>query len=299
MRLVNDLITRVAATNATVLISGESGTGKELVARAIHYGSARAASPFVPVNCAGIPEGLVESELFGHVKGAFTSATTNRSGLFVAADGGTIFLDEVGELAAATQAKLLRVLQEGEVQVVGAGKKRTVDVRVIAATNKDLAAMIAQGSFREDLFYRLHVIAIDLPPLRDRDDDVLLLARHFLKRFSEDMGRPAPRLTNRAIDALRVYSWPGNVRELQNVLQRLVVMTDGDELDVTAMPVAMRFSLPRGNKLGCTLAEVEREHIEAVLASVGGNKTRAAEILGINRKSLREKLKSADRHPPE
>jgi DNA-binding NtrC family response regulator len=253
----------------------------------------------VPVNCAGIPEGLVESELFGHVKGAFTSATTNRSGLFVAADGGTIFLDEIGELAASTQAKLLRVLQEGEVQMVGAERQRTVDVRVVAATNKDLAAMVAHGTFREDLFYRLHVITIDLPALRDRDDDVLLLTQHFLKRFSDQARRPAPRLTDRAIEGLREYSWPGNVRELQNVLQRLVVMTDGDELDVTALPIPMRFSLPRERKLNRTLAEVEQEHIEAVLASVGGNKTRAAEILGINRKSLREKLKPGDRRLPE
>jgi DNA-binding NtrC family response regulator len=299
MRRVNDLITRAATTDASVLISGESGTGKEIVARAIHYGSARATSPFVPVNCAGIPEGLVESELFGHVKGAFTSATTNRSGLFVAADGGTIFLDEIGELAAATQAKLLRVLQEGEVQMVGAERQRTVDVRVIAATNKDLAVMVAQGTFREDLFYRLHVITIDLPALRDRDDDVLLLTQHFLGRFSSQAKRPTPRLTNRAIEALREYSWPGNVRELQNVLQRLVVMSDDDELDATALPIAMRFSLPRERKLDRTLAEVEREHIEAVLASVRGNKTRAAEILGINRKSLREKLKPTDRRSTE
>jgi DNA-binding NtrC family response regulator len=294
MRRVHELIARAARAGATVVISGESGTGKELVARAIHYGSARASAPFVPVNCAGIPEGLVESEMFGHVKGAFTSATANRSGLFGAAHGGTIFLDEIGELAPATQAKLLRVLQEQEVQVVGADKPRKVDVRVIAATNKDLATLVARGAFREDLFYRLQVITIELPPLRDRDDDILLLAKHFLDRFSSQSGRPVPRLTDRTIEALRAHAWPGNVRELQNLLQRLVILTDGDEIDVTALPVAMRFAIPREHGLDRTLAEVEREHIEAVLASVQGNKTRAAEILGIHRKSLREKLK-----PPE
>ena len=298
MRRVYDLISRAATVDATVVISGESGTGKELVARAIHYGSARASAPFVPVNCAGIPEGLVESELFGHVKGAFTSATASRVGLFGAADGGTIFLDEIGELVPATQAKLLRVLQEQEVQTVGADQARKVDVRVIAATNKDLGALVARGAFREDLFYRLHVVAIDLPPLRDRSDDILLLMRHFLGRFSTQAGRPVPRLTDRAIEALRAYPWPGNVRELQNVLQRLTLLTDG-EIDVTALPVAMRFTVPGERGLQRKLADVEREHIEAVLASVGGNKTRAAEILGISRKSLRERLKTPDRGPAE
>ncbi|MGE0481688.1 MAG: sigma-54-dependent transcriptional regulator [Vicinamibacterales bacterium] len=299
MRRVYDLINRAAAADATVLITGESGTGKELVARAVHYNGPRASAPFVPVNCAGIPEALVESELFGHVKGAFTSATSNRAGLFAAAEGGTIFLDEVGELAPATQAKLLRVLQEREVQMVGADRARKIDVRVITATNKDLAALVARGKFREDLFYRLHVVTIDLPPLRERGDDVLLLARHFLTRFSQQAGRPTPTLTDRAVEALRAYSWPGNVRELQNLLQRLVILTDGDELDATVLPATMRFSIPReARSLNRTLAEIEREHIEAVLASVGGNKTRAAEILGINRKSLREKLKPTEPDSP-
>jgi DNA-binding NtrC family response regulator len=291
MRRVYDLISRAAKADATVLISGESGTGKELVARAIHYASVRASAPFVPVNCAGIPEGLVESELFGHVKGAFTSATANRLGLFAAADGGTIFLDEIGELAPATQAKLLRVLQEQEVQMVGADRTRKVDVRVIAATNKDLAALVARGTFREDLFYRIHVVTVDLPPLRDRGDDVILLAQYFLDRFSSQAGGPAPRLSDHMIQALREYSWPGNVRELQNLLQRLTILADGDELDVSNLPTAMRFTVPRERRLNRTLAEVEREHIEAVLASVKGNKTRAAEILGIDRKTLREVLK--------
>jgi len=292
MRRVYDLISRAASTDATVLISGESGTGKELVARAIHYQSRRASVSFVIVNCAGIPEGLVESELFGHVKGAFTSATGNRTGLFLSADGGSIFLDEIGELAPATQAKLLRVLQEREVQIVGADRPRKVDVRVIAATNKDLGAMVARGAFREDLFYRLHVVTIDLPALRERGDDVLLLTRHFLARLAAQAGRPVPTLTDRAIEALRAYSWPGNVRELQNLIQRLIVMGDGDDIDATALPLAMRFTVPREQGLNRTLDDIEREHIEAVLATVGGNKTRAAEVLGIDRKTLREKVKN-------
>lgn len=292
MRQVFDLIFRAAAADATVLISGESGTGKELVARAIHYGGARASGPFVPVNCAGIPDGLVESELFGHVKGAFTSATSNRAGLFVAADEGTIFLDEIGELAPSAQAKLLRVLQEQEVQMVGADRSRKINVRVIAATNKDLGAMVERGAFREDLFYRLYVVTIDLPSLRERDGDVLLLAHYFLARFAGQAGRPVPILTDRAIESLRAYSWPGNVRELQNLIQRLIVMTDGDTIDATALPLAMRFTVPRERGLQRTLDDVEREHINAVLATVGGNKTRAAEILGIDRKTLREKLKN-------
>lgn len=292
MRRIYDLITRAANTDATALISGESGTGKELVARAIHYGGPRASAPFVPVNCAGIPEGLVESELFGHVKGAFTSATGDRTGLFVGADSGTIFLDEIGELALATQAKLLRVIQEREVQVVGANRPRKVDVRVIAATNKDLGAMVSRGTFREDLFYRLHVVTIDLPPLRERGDDVLLLSRHFLARLAVQSGRPVPTLTDRAIEALRAYSWPGNVRELQNLIQRLIVMTDTDPIDATALPLALRFTVPREHGLHRTLEDIEREHIEAVLVTVGGNKTRAAGILGIDRKTLREKLKN-------
>ena len=296
MQRVYDLISRAATVDATVVISGESGTGKELVARAIHYGSARASAQFVPVNCAGIPEGLVESELFGHVKGAFTSATAGRIGLFGAADGGTIFLDEIAELPPATQAKLLRVLQERELQVVGADQTRKVDVRVIAATNKDLGALVARGAFREDLFYRLHVVAIDLPPLRERGDDLLLLIRHFLERFSTQAVRPVPKLTDRAIAALRAYPWPGNVRELQNLLQRLTILTDSDEIDISALPIGMRFTVPRERGLQRTLADVEREHIEAVLASVGGNKTRAAEILGISRKSLRERLRVPGGH---
>ncbi len=291
MMRVYELIARAAAVDATVLITGESGTGKELVARAIHYESARGASTFVPVNCAGIPDGLVESELFGHVKGAYTSATVNRMGLFSAADGGTLFLDEIGELAMATQAKLLRVLQEKEVRVVGENTSQPVDVRVIAATNKDLAALIEKGAFREDLFYRLHVVTIDMPPLRDRGDDILELTQHFVRHYAAQFDCEPPQLNHRLIDALRAYAWPGNVRELQNLIQRLVIMSGGSEIDVDALPAVMRYSVPKVDGRTCTLAEVERQHIEVVLASVDGNKTRAAEILGIDRKTLREKLK--------
>ncbi len=288
---------KAAGTSATVLISGESGTGKELVARAIHYGSARASAPFVPVNCGAIPEGLLESELFGHTKGAFTGAHEARAGFFQTADRGTIFLDEIGETSLAMQVKLLRVIQDREVRMVGTTRTRPVDVRVIAATNKDLASQVRKGAFREDLFYRLNVIAIELPPLRDRGDDVLLLARHFLAKFADEFGRPAPRLSDDALRALRNYDWPGNVRELENVAQRLVVMVDRDVIDVPDLPSLMRFSPSRpGGSADLSLAAAEADHVRRVLAVTGGNKTRAAARLGIDRQTLREKLKVA---PPD
>ena len=285
-------VEKAATTPATVLITGESGTGKELVARAIHYGSNRASAPFVPVNCGGIPEGLLESELFGHVKGAFTGATETRAGFFQTADGGTIFLDEISETSLAMQVKLLRVLENKEVCMVGASKSRRVDVRIIAATNKDLHNLVKKGVFREDLYFRLNVITIDIPPLRERGDDILLLIRHFAAEFADELGRPLPKFSNRALQVLMSYYWPGNVRELENVLQRLVVMTDTGEIDVPDLPQLMRFSANREASLTRTLAEVEVEHIRNVLASVDGNKTKAAEILGIDRKTLREKLKA-------
>ena len=287
-------IAKAASTVATVLISGESGTGKELVARAIHYNSPRSAAPFVAVNCGGIPEGLLESELFGHVRGAFTGATESRAGFFQTADGGTLFLDEISDTSLAMQAKLLRVLQEREVYMVGARRPQKVDVRVLAATNKDLFALVKKGTFREDLFFRLNVITISLPPLRERGDDILLLARHFAARFAKEAGKPAPQFSENALGVLKRYEWPGNVRELENVIQRLVVMTDGDVIDIPDLPPLMRFSAPRVNGLNRTLAEVEADYIRNVLAGVGGNKTRAAEILGIDRKTLREKLKPLD-----
>lgn len=291
MQRVYKAITKAAATSATVLITGESGTGKELVARAIHYESPRASAPFVPVNCGGIPEGLVESELFGHVKGSFTGAITTRAGFFIAADQGSIFLDEVGELTSAMQAKLLRVLEDSQVQMVGATHPRAVDVRVLAATNKDLAALVRRKAFRDDLFFRLNVITIELPPLRDRGDDIIPLAGHFLAKFARDADKPIPRLSDRAWRCLRDYRWPGNIREFENVLQRLVVMTDGDEIDAADLPSLLRFAVPDGAAVHRTLAEVDAHHIRVVLASVKGNKTQAAQILGIDRKTLRESLK--------
>jgi len=292
MREVSRAITKAAKVRATVLVLGESGTGKELAARAIHYSSQRASAPFVPVNCGSIPENLLESELFGHVKGAFTGARESRAGFFQTADGGTIFLDEIGDTSLAMQSKLLRVLQNGEIYMVGSSRPQEVDVRVLAATNKDLQKLVKNGVFREDLFFRLNVLTISLPPLRERDDDILQLAFRFISKFAEELGRPVPRFSDKALEVLRNYSWPGNVRELENLVQRLAVMTEGDLIDVPDLPSAMRFSLAPEMGLNRTLADVEAEHIRNVLGSVAGNKTRTAEILGIDRKTLREKLKN-------
>jgi DNA-binding NtrC family response regulator len=291
MQKVFGAIEKAASTPATVLISGESGTGKELLARAIHYHSPRASAPFVPVNCGAIPEELLESELFGHIKGAFTGATETRAGFFQTADGGTIFLDEISETSLSMQVKLLRVLQDKEVCMVGSTRPRKVDVRILASTNKDLPSLVKKGIFREDLFFRINVITIEIPPLRERGDDILLLTQFFTTKFSEELGKPIPRFSDNALQVLRNYYWPGNVRELENVIQRLVIMTDGDLIEVPDLPSLMRFSALRETGLHRTLAEVEAEYIRNVLASVNGNKTRAAEILGIDRKTLRERLK--------
>jgi DNA-binding NtrC family response regulator len=292
MQRVFAQIERASRVGATVLVSGESGTGKELVARAIHYESERASAPFVPVNCGAIPHDLLESELFGHMKGAFTGAGESRAGFFLSADGGTIFLDEVAETSPPMQVKLLRVLQDSEVRMVGSSRSRKVDVRVIAATNGDLAQLVQKGSFREDLYFRINVIPIRLPPLRERSDDIVPLTRHFASRYARDMDRPVPELSNRVLDIFRGYAWPGNVRELENVIQRLVVMTDTDTIDAPDLPTLMRFAVaPPRVPPSRTLAEMEAEYIRSVLDSVAGNKTRAAEVLGIDRKTLREKLK--------
>jgi two-component system, NtrC family, response regulator HydG len=291
MRKVYQQIGRAAGTLATVLVQGESGTGKELVARAIHYSSSRAAAPFVPVNCGGIPEGLLESALFGHMKGAFTGATESHAGFFHAADGGTVFLDEVSEMSLAMQVKLLRVLQDREVCMVGSQKPRHVDVRILAATNKDLRNLVERSVFREDLYYRLNVISVAVPPLRDRGDDVVALAHHFAVKFAREAGRTPPTFSDRVLQMLKGYDWPGNVRELENLIQRLVVMTEGNLIEAPDLPSMLRFALPRGRGLTRTLAEIEAEHIRHVLDSVSGNKSQAAEILGIDRKTLREKLK--------
>ncbi|NUM68230.1 sigma-54-dependent Fis family transcriptional regulator [candidate division KSB1 bacterium] len=292
MRTVFRTIAKASATSATVLITGESGTGKELVARAIHYGSDRAAAPFVPINCGGIPEALLESELFGHMKGAFTGAVQTRAGFFQTAQGGTIFLDEVSEMSLAMQVKLLRVLQDREIHMVGSSRAQKIDIRILAASNKDLLALVKQGAFRDDLFYRLNVILIELPPLRDRDNDVLLLLQHFAHKFAQEAGRPVPQFSDDVLQVFTSYDWPGNVRELQNVVQRLVVLAEGDHIDVPDLPAFMRFTAQRSAGLHRTLAEVEAEHIRLVLANVTGNKTQAAQILGIDRKTLREKLKT-------
>ena len=291
MRKVLNAIEKSASSSATVLITGESGTGKELVARAIHYNSSRASAPFVPINCGGIPEALLESELFGYVKGAFTGASETRAGFFQTAEGGTIFLDEISETSLSMQVKLLRVLQDKEVIMVGERRPQKVDVRIIAATNKDLQSLVNKGSFREDLYYRLNVITIDVPPLREREEDILLLVNHFAVKYAKESVKTTPRFSENALQVLKSYYWPGNVRELENIIQRLMIMSEGDIIDVPDLPSLMRFSALSGIGPHRTLAAVEAEYILSVLASVDKNKTKAAEILGIDRKTLREKLK--------
>ncbi len=293
MRRVFRDIEKAAATNATVLITGESGTGKELAARAIHYASPRAAAPFVPVNCGAVPEELLESELFGHVKGAFTGALETRAGFFQTADGGSIFLDEISGTSLAMQVKLLRVLQDKEFYMVGSRRPQKADVRVTAATNKDLWSLVEKNSFREDLYYRLAVITIDIPPLRERGDDILILTNVFVSKYSRDLGKKAPHLSDKVIQVFREYNWPGNVRELENVIQRIVTMTEKEVIDVPDLPALMRHRAMREANLTRTLAEVEVEYVQNVLASVRGNKTEAAKILGINRKTLAKKLKGS------
>jgi len=292
IRAVHTMIAKTASVNATVLITGPSGAGKELVARAIHYAGPRARGPFVPINCGAIPAPLFESEIFGHVRGAFTGAAESHAGLLQAADGGTILLDEVSEMRPAMQVKLLRVLQDGEVWPVGSTRPHQVDVRVLASTNRDLRALSERGEFREDLYFRLGVITVDVPPLVSRGNDIILLARHFIDRYSRLTGRRPPQLGDRAVTALLSYNWPGNVRELENLMHHLVVMVEAEEIDVPDLPALMRFSAPRDERLTHSLAAMEADYVRRVLESVDGNKTRAARILGIDRKTLREKLKA-------
>ncbi len=296
MRDVVSLVQRIAASTASTLITGESGTGKELIARAIHYNSTRADGPFVGVNLAAVPEGLIESELFGHKKGAFTDARNDKPGLFVEADGGTIFLDEIGELAMPLQAKLLRVLQEHEVRPLGATKNTRVDVRVVAATNKKLEEMLTEGTFREDLYYRLNVIHLDLPPLRSRPEDIVPLAEHILATLGAKQNpQRRMRLSPEAQHLLLAYHWPGNVRELMNVLERGVALCQGELIAEDDLPSQVR-ERRAADFLGAavarrmTLAELEREFIERVLDDEAGNKTRAAQRLGLDRKTLYRKL---------
>jgi DNA-binding NtrC family response regulator len=284
-------ITKVKATNATVLLTGESGTGKELVARALHYGGVISNAPFVPVNCGGIPDALLESELFGYVKGAFTGATETRAGFFQTADGGTIFLDEISNTSMAMQAKLLRVLQEKEFYMVGSKKPMKVNVRVVAATNVDLTQLVKKGLFREDLYYRLNIISIDLPPLRERALDTALLIDFFLARYVRELGKKPIYITAKALKALKEYSWPGNVRELQNLIHRLVILADENSIDIPDLPESFRYSASRSSGLTRRLEEVEKEYILTVLAANKNNISQAAIILGIDRKTLREKIK--------
>jgi DNA-binding NtrC family response regulator len=291
MQKVFDDIRKASQTPATLLLTGESGTGKEIVARAIHYCSPRGSNPFVPVNCGSIPEDLIESELFGHLKGTFTGAIETRGGFFHTADSGTIFLDEISNTSLSMQIKLLRVLQDQEVYMVGSKKPQKVDIRVIAASNVDLSDLVKKNKFREDLYYRLNVININLPPLRERGDDIILLIHHFAGKFSDEVSKPKPRFTDEALKVLKEYNWPGNVRELQNVIQSLIVMSEADIFDVPDLPSIMRCSSRREKGMMRTLEEIEYEYILNVLTSVDGNKTQAANILGIDRKTLREKLR--------
>jgi DNA-binding NtrC family response regulator len=326
MREVYRLISGVATTNSTILVLGESGTGKELVARAIHERSRRARKPLVTVNCAAIPHDLVESELFGHTRGAFTTAVSARAGLFEAANGGTLFLDEVGDLPTSAQVKLLRTLQSGEVKPVGSDTVKHVDVRVIAATNRDLKAAIAAGTFRQDLFYRLNVIAVRLPPLRERGDDVLLLAHHFIQKHAALAGRPAARLGHEAAACLQRYDWPGNVRELEHAIEHAVVLSASDTITVASLPAEVAReaserapsipssgpqaarSMPRTMDellaaLGLTsmaypdakrklLAEFNDAYVGALLRASDGNMSEAARRSGLDRSNFRRLVRT-------
>lgn len=281
-------ISRVAPTDALVLIEGETGTGKELIAHMIHANSPRANQPFLPVDCASLAPSLIESELFGAVRGAFTGADRDRAGVFEAAHGGTVFLDEIGEIDLNFQLKLLRFLQEKEIRPLGSAKPRKVDVRILAATNRNLRRMVEEGKFREDLWYRLDVVRIEVPPLRERRGDVPLLASAFLKRYNERYQMDA-RLTESGLRALGEYTWPGNVRQLQHMMERLAILAPGGRITEDAVEDAIRSSSPR-EQAGETLASTEMEQIRKVLAAAGGNKSRAARILGIERKTLYRKL---------
>ena len=285
-----DVIERVKNNRATILIQGESGTGKELVARAIHYEGAFASKPFIVVNCGAIPENLLESELFGYVKGAFTGANETRTGFFQAADGGTIFLDEIGNASMSVQARLLRVLQEKEITMLGSSAVQKINVRVIAATNSDLFVMVGKGLFREDLYYRLNVVDIHTTALRDKKSDIPLLIDILLKRYGQEYGKPDTVISKDAMLLLFRHSWPGNVRELENVIQRLIIMSD-TTINITDLPDYFKYTLGNENYTSYkSLKEIERDYILKVLSENDNNKTKAAKILQIDRKTLRLKL---------
>ena len=295
MQEVFATIERVAPTRATVLLAGESGVGKDLIARAIHFHSPRRDRPFVKINCTALPENLMESELFGYEKGAFTGANTTKPGKFEQADTGTVFLDEIGDVPATIQVKLLRILQEREFERLGSNKTRHIDVRVIAATNQDLRAALEQGTFREDLYYRLNVVPINIAPLRDRMHDIPFLAEHFLKKYADEAGNRVQAITPAAMSKLESYHWPGNVRELENVIERSVVMCTGDRLDAADIKLdnaprprgaAGEFGVPPG----MTLDQYEQEIIRAALKRANGNKSQTARSLGLTRNALRYRL---------
>jgi two-component system response regulator AtoC len=297
VRTALDVALKVARHPSTVLVTGESGTGKELVARLIHDSSPRAGMAFVAVNCGAIPEALLESELFGHVKGAFTGATGDKRGLFEEADGGTLFLDEIGELPAPLQVKLLRALQEGEVRRVGANQSRTVDVRVVAATARDLQAEVAAGRFRSDLYYRINVVSIRLPPLRERAEDIPELARHFLERHNERLGLSVERISAGAMRRLMEHAWPGNVRELENVVERALVLTAGPSVEADHLPETVGSNgaapAPADGDLSIKrrAEALERDLIRRALERTGGNRTRAAQLLELSHRALLYKIR--------
>jgi len=285
-------IEKACKNDATVLISGENGTGKELVARAIHYHhQERSINPFIPVNCPGIPINLFESELFGHAKGAFTGAVQNRKGFFQAAEKGCLFLDEISELPFELQAKFLRVIQEKEIFRVGESQLRKIDVRIIAATNKNLEILVDKGLFRQDLFFRLNLINIEVPPLRKRKSDILLLAKHFVIKYANELGKNEPVFTDKAIVALKEYSWPGNVRELENLIHRTMIMNDTDIIDSVDFPGAMKSNISFCQELNLSLEDMSKKYVKDVVEQAGGNKAKALEILKIDRKTLLKKLK--------
>lgn len=295
LQTVFRLIEKVAATTANVLIQGESGTGKELVARAIHHHSDRMPKPFVAINCGALPESLLESELFGHTKGSFTGANSDKKGLFRSAEGGTLFLDEIGEMPLALQVKLLRALQEHEVTPIGSSTPQKFDARLIAATNRNLEEEVSKGNFREDLFYRLNVIEVYLPPLRERREDIPLLAKHFVSKTANEQKVPAKNLSKDSLSALVNYSWPGNIRELQNAIERAFILS-ADEIDIDSFSPKIRAELKTGAGLTITgekptLEETERRYIMEVMREANQDKTLAANILGIDLSTLYRKLK--------
>jgi two-component system response regulator AtoC len=295
-----EVIKKVAHYKSTILITGESGTGKELIARALHYSSDRSQRPFIPVNCGAIPENLLESELFGHVKGAFTDAIRTKKGLFEEADGGTLFLDEIGELPTQLQVKLLRVLQDGEIRRVGESKSIQIDVRIISATAKDLTKEVNEGRFREDLFYRLNVLPIYIPPLRERKEDIPLLVPHFINKYSQSMNKPVVGITSKALDALMDYKWYGNVRELENTIERAIVLTDRENIELENLPIEIQnfqdqiqliplaeeeYSIKKASKF------LETNLIKKALKKTKGNHTHAARLLEISHRALLYKIK--------